>query len=96
MEGMSDGTCDQLYLALRLAALEQSARDSEPRPLIVDDLLIRFDDDRARATLEVLGEFSRQNQVIFFTHHRRLQQLAEEFWVRRATNCTTYRPEDCL
>lgn len=77
VEGMSDGTCDQLYLALRLAALEQSARDSEPRPLIVDDLLIRFDDDRARATLEVLGEFSRQNQVIFFTHHRRLQQLAE-------------------
>lgn len=78
VDGMSDGTCDQLYLALRLAAIEQFSQQSEPLPLIVDDILIRFDDDRARETLAVLGEVSHQNQVIFFTHHQRLRQLADE------------------
>jgi uncharacterized protein YhaN len=78
VEGMSDGTCDQLYLALRLAAIEQFSQEAEPLPLIVDDILIRFDDDRARETLAVLGEVSQHNQVIFLTHHRRLTQLADE------------------
>lgn len=78
VNGMSDGTCDQLYLALRLAAIEQFSQQSEPLPLIVDDILIRFDDDRARETLAVLGEVSQHNQVIFFTHHQRLLQLADE------------------
>jgi len=78
VEGMSDGTCDQLFLALRLAAIEQHSRQSEPLPLIVDDILIRFDDDRARATLEALGEMAMHCQVIFFTHHRRIQQLADD------------------
>lgn len=76
--GMSDGTCDQLYLALRLAAIEQFCQQSEPLPLIVDDILIRFDDHRARETLSVLGEVSQGNQVIFFTHHWRLKELADE------------------
>ena len=78
VEGMSDGTCDQLYLALRLAAIEQFTRRAEPLPLLVDDILIRFDDERARETLAVLGELSQQHQVIFFTHHQRLGQLADE------------------
>ncbi len=75
---MSDGTCDQLYLALRLAAIEQFTQRAEPLPLLVDDILIRFDDDRARETLAVLGEVSQRQQVIFFTHHQRLRQLADE------------------
>ncbi len=77
VDGMSDGTCDQLYLALRLAHIERLREHSEPLPLILDDILIRFDDDRARNTLEILGEVAQHNQVIFFTHHRRLQQLAD-------------------
>jgi uncharacterized protein YhaN len=47
-------------------------------PLIVDDVLIHFDDDRARAALEVLGELSEHTQVLFFTHHARLVELARE------------------
>ena len=78
VDGMSDGTRDQLYLALRLAAIEQFSQRAEPLPLLVDDILIRFDDERARETLAVLGEISQHQQVIFFTHHRRLTQLAEE------------------
>ena len=75
--GMSDGTADQLYLALRLASLEQYLTQSEPLPFVVDDILLRFDDQRALATLEVLADLSRKTQVIFFTHHRHLVELAE-------------------
>jgi len=75
--GMSDGTADQLYLALRLASLEQYLGRNEPLPFIVDDILLRFDDDRSTATLKVLAELSQQTQVIFFTHHRHLVELAQ-------------------
>ncbi len=77
VSGMSDGTADQLYLALRLASLEAYLETNEPMPFIVDDILIKFDDDRARAALEALAELSRKTQVIFFTHHRHLLALAE-------------------
>jgi len=75
--GMSDGTADQLYLALRLASLEQYLSGGEPLPFIVDDILLRFDDDRAAATLEALFALSRKTQVIFFTHHRHMLGLAD-------------------
>ena len=74
--GMSDGTRDQLFLALRLASLEKQNQAAEPLPLFVDDILINFDDQRARATLEVLGELAQRTQVLFFTHHERLVELA--------------------
>ena len=45
MEGMSNGTRDQLYLALRLASLEKYMESSEPMPFIVDDILVDFDDE---------------------------------------------------
>ena len=48
---MSDGTADQLYLALRLASLETYLDDHEPIPLVVDDILVNFDDARALAAL---------------------------------------------
>ncbi|MEJ2034388.1 MAG: hypothetical protein P8Y63_15440 [Deltaproteobacteria bacterium] len=73
--GMSEGTRDQLYLALRLATLEWRMETSEPMPFIVDDILINFDDDRSRATLTALAELGQKNQVILFTHHR---QIADE------------------
>jgi uncharacterized protein YhaN len=75
--GMSDGTADQLYLALRLASLENYLDSSEPLPFVVDDILLRFDDDRAVATLKVLSDLSAKTQVIFFTHHQHLVELAQ-------------------
>ena len=77
VEGMSDGTTDQLYLAIRLASLEAYMERNEAMPFIVDDILIKFDDERAAAALQVLAELSRWTQVIFFTHHMRLVELAE-------------------
>lgn len=76
--GMSDGTADQLYLALRLASLERYLARSETLPFVVDDILLRFDDDRAAATLGVLAELARRTQVIFFTHHPHLVALARD------------------
>ena len=78
VEGMSDGTRDPLYLCLRLASLERNLEQNEPIPFIVDDVLISFDDHRARAALAVLAELSRKTQVICFTHHARLVALAED------------------
>ncbi len=77
LDGMSEGTCDQLYLALRLASLEVHLERGEPIPLVVDDVLISFDDERATAALSVLADLSQRTQVIFFTHHRHLVRLAE-------------------
>ncbi|WP_200283506.1 ATP-binding protein [Rhabdochromatium marinum] len=70
VEALSTGTRDQLYLALRLATLEQRAARTEPLPLIVDDILVQFDDQRSRATLATLAEFSHHTQVLLMTHHR--------------------------
>jgi uncharacterized protein YhaN len=77
VEGMSTGTRDQLYLALRLATLDHYLDSSAPLPFVVDDILIQFDDDRARATLDALAEFSRRTQVILFTHHGRVVEQAQ-------------------
>ena len=77
VSGMSDGTTDQLYLALRLASLEQYLKRNKAIPLILDDILINFDDDRAADTLKILAEISKQTQVIFFTHHRHLVDIAK-------------------
>ncbi len=76
--GMSEGTRDQLYLALRLAALELQVDQGLNIPLIADDLFVNFDDMRTAAGLKVLGELSRKMQVVFLTHHDHLVPLAKE------------------
>ncbi len=75
---MSDGTRDQLYLALRLASIEHYMQKNITLPLILDDILINFDDLRAKATLEVLIKLSQNMQVLFFTHHSRLVEIARQ------------------
>ncbi|HOZ48819.1 MAG TPA: AAA family ATPase [Candidatus Hydrogenedentes bacterium] len=77
VDAMSDGTADQLYLALRLAGVRRYLERGTPIPFICDDVLINFDDDRAKAALRALAGLSDRIQVIFFTHHRRLVELAE-------------------
>ncbi len=78
VEGMSDGTCDQLYLSLRLASLEKHLESQEPMPFVLDDILVNFDDRRAEATPKILAELSRKTQIFFFTHHQHLVGLAEK------------------
>lgn len=78
VEGMSEGTVDQLFLALRLAAVEDTVAAGARLPFLADDLFINYDDDRARAGFEVLAELAGRTQVLFFTHHQHLAALAQQ------------------
>lgn len=75
---MSSGTVDQLYLSLRVAALEEYLERAAALPFVADDLFINFDDGRAAAGLEALVGLAGKTQVLFFTHHRHLVDLARE------------------
>ncbi len=71
----SDGTVDQLYLALRLAVAGELTPEA---PLILDDALVRFDDERLKTALEILREESAGKQVILFTCQSRETQYQPE------------------
>ncbi|MES3027223.1 MAG: AAA family ATPase [Pseudomonadota bacterium] len=73
---MSEGARDQLYLALRLAAVEERAA-RHPLPFIADDLLVNGDDERCAAILGALAHLARRTQVLCFTHHEHLVPIAE-------------------
>lgn len=76
IEAMSEGTRDQLYLALRLAHLEDYAGRTEPAPFVGDDLFSTFDDARTGHGLETLAEIGGAVQPILFTHHRHVAEIA--------------------
>lgn len=98
VEGMSEGTRDQLFLALRLAGLELHLEDHEPMPLILDDLLVNFDDARCLRALKALRSFGERSQVLLFTHHEHLVSLCREtlgdkqFHLHRLTGGGTAAP----
>lgn len=74
--GMTSGTVDQLYLALRVASVEDFLERASPLPFVADDLFINFDDERAAAGLAILGQLALKTQVLFFTHHQHLVEIA--------------------
>ncbi|WP_295453631.1 YhaN family protein [uncultured Thiodictyon sp.] len=78
VEALSEGTADQLYLALRLAALELRRASHPQLPLILDDVLVTSDDTRAAHCLRALAQFAAGGQVMLFTHHRHLIDLAQD------------------
>jgi uncharacterized protein YhaN len=82
VEALSNGTRDQLFLALRLATLAASLERSETMPLVADDILIEFDDERTRATLEVLAGFGERTQILLFSHHRHVADQARALGAR--------------
>ncbi|KVN88815.1 chromosome segregation protein SMC [Burkholderia ubonensis] len=81
--GMSEGTRDQLFLALRIAALELQLRNRTALPFVADDLFINFDDTRAKAGLEALRDLSTRTQVLFLTHHDHLLPLVKAVFGER-------------
>jgi uncharacterized protein YhaN len=76
VSGMSTGTADQLYLALRIASVADYLDRAPHLPFVADDLFVNFDDERAAAGFQVLNQLSQQTQVLFFTHHRHLVDVA--------------------
>ena len=71
----SDGTADQLYLALRMAVAEELTPQA---PLVLDDAFVRFDDDRLKEILKLLKQSGEEKQVILFTCQSRERKIMEE------------------
>ncbi len=68
---LSEGTADQLYLALRLAICELALPEGSSCPIILDDALVNFDDERMGYALELLEEMAEKRQIILFSCHDR-------------------------
>lgn len=77
VEQMSDGTREQLFLALRIAAIERYVDSSGAVPVIFDDVFLESDDPRSERILRALSDLAARTQVIVFTHHRHLVALAQ-------------------
>lgn len=76
---LSQGTTDQLYLALRLAVADLVLPSPQSCPLILDDALLAFDDNRLALALRLLTELAQDRQVILFTcQHREFFMLEEQ------------------
>ncbi len=75
---LSAGTYDQAYLSLRLALSSLMFENAENLPVLLDDVLTRYDDKRAQTALEFLKEYSDNGQIIMFTCHRSLCSSAEK------------------
>lgn len=76
LEGLSEGTGDQLYMALRLAFLEDYCSRNEPAPLILDDIFQTFDDERTAAGIRTLAAAGEKFQTVLFTHQMSLVETA--------------------
>ena len=63
--GMSTGTADQLYLALRVASIGDCLERADSLPFVADDLFINFDNARAAAGFKVLGQLAHKTQTTF-------------------------------
>ncbi|WP_432482968.1 AAA family ATPase [Kineococcus esterisolvens] len=80
-EGLSEGTADQVFLALRLAAIAAEHRrlveaGQGPLPVVLDDVLMTFDEGRTGAALAALAELAREVQVVLLTHHADVAERA--------------------
>ena len=64
---LSSGTADQLYLAVRLAICEMVLPVEQNAPLILDDALLTFDDERLHKTLDYLVRLGEQRQILLFS-----------------------------
>ena len=68
---LSQGAADQLYLAVRLAICDMVMPTEKRVPLILDDALVSFDDDRLRAALDYLLAESEKRQILLFSCQKR-------------------------
>ncbi|PCJ11496.1 MAG: hypothetical protein COB04_19020 [Gammaproteobacteria bacterium] len=78
IDGLSEGTRDQLFFSLRLASIVHYLDNNAPIPLIIDDIMMTFDNERSVVAFEILGELAQKTQVLYFTHHAHHKTLAKE------------------
>ena len=65
---LSRGTLEELMVAMRLALIEYSERESEPLPIVFDDICVNFDLERRNAVLAELERFAKNRQILFLAH----------------------------
>lgn len=76
---LSSGTREQLFLAIRLAMVERFRNNGVELPMILDDVLVNFDQSRTIAAIETLSTVAKKGQqFLFFTCHLHLARLFEE------------------
>ena len=75
---LSMGTCQQLYLALRIALLETADNVGSSIPILADDILVNFDARRRRGAVAALADLAQHRQVIVFTCHEEVVRLMQE------------------
>ena len=68
---LSAGAADQLYLAVRLAVCDLVLPPENPVPIVLDDALSSFDDQRCAAALDYLRKEAEKRQILLFTCHSR-------------------------
>lgn len=68
-EQLSRGAAEQLYLSVRFGFIRHQAQKAEPLPVVMDDILVNFDPDRAGRAAEAIRELSSVRQVLYFTCH---------------------------
>ncbi|GAX62044.1 hypothetical protein SCALIN_C28_0246 [Candidatus Scalindua japonica] len=78
VSALSRGTAEQLYLSMRLAFIKEYAGRVGTLPLIVDDILVNFDPQRAKTTIRLLNEVSKENQIVMFTCHPNTVELCRK------------------
>lgn len=75
-EQLSMGTRELLYLAIRLALIEEYRQRNVRLPIILDDILVNFDRRRASAAARLLTKFAGdQTQIFFFTSHEHIREI---------------------
>ncbi|MFQ5443131.1 MAG: ATP-binding protein, partial [Nitrospinales bacterium] len=78
VEEMSRGTREQLYLAMRLGLIEEYEKRAEPLPIIMDDVLVNFDEIRGHEFMEILQGFAQARQVLLLSCHRHTLKVCIE------------------
>ena len=81
----SSGTGDQVFLAIRLSMALSFGEQIEPLPIVLDDIFVRFDEERQRQTLRFLMDLGRTQQIFLFTCHAQTMRIAEEVGQEKGT-----------
>ena len=74
----SSGLGDQIYLAIRISLAMAFSKQIEPMPLILDDILVRFDEQRQKEAIQFLASLGKKEQIFLFTCSDATLKLAEE------------------
>ncbi len=81
---LSRGTREQLFLSLRFGLIRELGEQTEPLPVIVDEVLVNFDPHRAARAARAFMELSITNQVLVFTCHPSTVEAFQEAAVQRS------------